>query len=75
VICRRFEGAAYKAPPPPALPDFRVKENPPFTYTGVDFAVFRRESTSSKVCLFTCCVTRAIHLELVPDLFASTFIH
>ena len=26
------------------------------------------------ICLFTCAVTRAIHLELVPDLRASTFI-
>ena len=38
VICRRFEGPAYKPPPPPPLPIFRVSESPPFTYVGVDFA-------------------------------------
>ena len=37
VLCRRFEGLAYKAPPPLPLPACRVKEEPPF-YTGVDFA-------------------------------------
>ena len=33
-------------------------------------------SKSNKVwiCLFTCCVTRAVHLELVLDLSAVTFI-
>ena len=25
--------------------------------------------------LNTCCVTRAVHLELVPDMMAQTFIH
>ena len=38
VICRRFEGLPYNSPPPPPLPDFRVKEQPAFTYAGVDFA-------------------------------------
>ena len=32
VLCRR----PYKAPPPPPLPELRVKEEPPFTYVGVD---------------------------------------
>ena len=54
---------------------------PPFTSTAVDFAgpVYIRNqgaSTSNKVwiCLFTCCVTRAVHLELVLDLPAVTFV-
>lgn len=34
---------------------------------GVDFA------GSFYVTLFTCCMTRAVHLELVEDLLASTF--
>ena len=38
VICRRFEGRALQAPPPPPLPPFREKEEPPFSFTGVDFA-------------------------------------
>ena len=33
-------------------------------------------SEGSKVwlCLYTCCVTRAVHLDLVPDMTATTFI-
>ena len=35
VICRRAEGKAYAAPPPPDLPEFRDFA---FTNCGVDFA-------------------------------------
>ena len=69
----------YRHPPPPPLPLFRVDKAPPFTYTGVDFAgplYLKGASTSPKVwiCLFTCCVTRAVHLDLVQDLSTSSFI-
>ena len=69
VICRKLEGRPYQAPPPPS----------PFTYTGVDFVkplyVKNHSGTQQKVwiCLYTCCVTRAIHLDLVPSLTASSF--
>ena len=81
VLCRRFEGAPFRGPPPPPLPDFRVKKKPPFSYTGVDFAgPFHVRSfgltNSDKVwiCLFTCLVVRAVHLETVTDLSTETFI-
>ena len=78
-ICRRHGGGPYRAPKPPPLPSFRVDEAPPFTYTGVDFAgplYLKGDLDVSKVwiCLFTCCVTRAIHLDLVQDLSAPSFI-
>uniref|UniRef100_A0A1X7U6S4 Integrase catalytic domain-containing protein n=1 Tax=Amphimedon queenslandica TaxID=400682 RepID=A0A1X7U6S4_AMPQE len=38
VVCRKIEGQHYSAPDPPPLPAFRVSENPPFNYIGVDFA-------------------------------------
>jgi len=38
VICRRLEGPPCPMPPAPSLPEFRVREAPAFTYTGVDFA-------------------------------------
>ena len=81
VTCRRFEGRPFHGPPPPPLPPFRVKEEPPFSCTAVDFAgplhvkthgVTR--SCKTWICLYTCCVTRAVHLEVVPDLSTSTFI-
>ena len=82
VTCRKLEGPSYKAVPPPPLPEFRVTESPPFAYSGVDFAgpLYIKQGDlsdgSSKVwiALFTCCVTRAVHLELVPDLTAQTFL-
>lgn len=62
--CREHEGAPFNGPPPPPLPEFRIKEDPAFTYTGVDFAgpLFVHNRTlngGSKVwiCLFTYLVT------------------
>ena len=81
IICRKLEGPPYALPPPPPLPDFRVTEQPPFMYTGVDFAgplYIKTQGliTSKKVwiCLFTCCVIRAVHLDIVPDLTTDSFI-
>ena len=80
-VCKKHEGAPFDGPPPPPLPEFRIKENPAFTYTGADFAgpLFVRNHSSSSstkvwICLFTCLVTRAIHLDVVSDLLTETFI-
>lgn len=79
-ICKRIEGRPYRAPPPPPLPTYRVQEAPPFTVTGVDFAgplyIRSPDGIQRKVwiCLYTCCVVRAVHLELVPDMSAPTFL-
>ena len=50
-------------------------------YTGVDFAgplYIKTQGlfTMKKpwICLFTCCATRAVHLEIVPDLTADSFL-
>ena len=80
VICRRFEGLPFNPPPPPPLPDFRVREQPAFTYAGVDFAgpLYTRDKVANKskvwICLYTCCAIRAVHLELVPDMTTEAFI-
>ena len=80
-VCKKYEGAPFEGPPPPPLPEFRVKEDPAITCTGVDFAgpLFVRNghsNGSSKVwiCVFTCLVTRAIHLDIVCDLSTDTFL-
>lgn len=86
VICRKFEGVPFKPQSSPDLPDMRVADAPPFTYTGVDFAgplyvtslrdPQSNESVSEKVyiCLFTCASTRAVHLELTRDLGVNSFL-
>ena len=81
VICQRFEGAAYKPPLPPPLPDFRVREEPPFTHTRLDFTgpLYVKtngiaQSRKVWICLFTCCIVRAVHLDIVPDMSIYTSI-
>ena len=61
------------------LPADRVTPAPPFAVSGVDFAGplfvdYNGERTKSYIALFTCAVTRAVHLELVLGLGASDFI-
>ena len=79
-VCKKFQGKPYKTQPPPPLPGCRVKEAPTFTYIGLDYlGPLYVRSTSEKdqkvwICLFTCCVTRAVHFEVVPNLTAAAFL-
>ena len=81
VTCRKLKGKSYSSPPTAALPEFRVREAPPFSRVGVDFAgpLYVKSKTGGMekvyIALFSCCVTRAIHLELVEDLSAAAFRH
>ena len=81
--CKKLDGRPYNAPPQPPLPDFRVSDEMAFTQVGVDFAgpVYLKDvySKSKKVykayiAIFTCASSRAVHLELVPDLSTGTFL-
>lgn len=61
------------------LPRDRVRESPPFEVTGVDFAgpLYVKSSGQPKkayIALFTCAVTRAVHLELVSDQTTESFL-
>ncbi|XP_063436092.1 uncharacterized protein LOC134717532 [Mytilus trossulus] len=80
VTCRKVIGKSYPAPEIPPLPKERVQDATPFSITGVDFTgaltTRNRHNEESKVyiCLFTCAVTRAVHLELVYDLSEESFL-
>ena len=77
MVCKRLSSKPYNVPPEPPLPSFRVREVPPFTYVGVDYAgplFLKGSETKVWISLFACCVTRAIHLELVLDMTADSFI-
>ena len=75
-VRRKLEGRPYEAPKAADLPGFRVRERVAFSKTGVDFAgpLFLKDGDggTSKVyiTLFTCCVSRAVYLDLVRDLLA-----
>jgi hypothetical protein len=83
VICRRLRSMPQQQRMAD-LPADRLEESPPFTNTGVDlFGPFsvtdgvttRRTNSTKKVwgVLFTCLVSRAIHIETVPGLDTSSF--
>ena len=79
MTCKKVGGKSYDAPPMASLPEFRVRESFPFSKVGVDFAGplhvkdKTKEMNKVYIALFTCCVTRAVHLELVEDLTSQTF--
>ncbi|XP_053403036.1 uncharacterized protein LOC123546131 [Mercenaria mercenaria] len=80
VTCRKVTSSPYRVPDPPPLPSDRVKHAPPFTVTGIDFTgaltVKASDGNLQKayICLFTCANTRAIHLEIVPNMTVDSFI-
>ncbi|XP_060756589.1 uncharacterized protein LOC132867628 [Neoarius graeffei] len=77
-ICRRLKLKPVQQVTAP-LPRDRVTESPPFEVTGVDFAgpLYVKCSGQPKkayIALFTCAVTRAVHLELVSDQTTENFL-
>jgi hypothetical protein len=72
LIWTQFSRKPYDQPTGP-LSVYRCTMSPPFDVTGVDFAGpvhLRGSNAKSWICLFTCAVTRALHLELVQTLTA-----
>ena len=62
------------------LPKERVEvDKPPFTYVGVDYfgpmqVKYRRGTVKRYGCIFTCLVTRAVHLEVAHSLDSNSFL-
>ena len=57
---------------PPPLPVHRLREAPPFKVTGIEylghlFVRARGKSKKSWIFPYTCCVIRAVHLDVVTD--------
>ena len=83
VTCKKLQGRAYSSPPTLPLPAFRVSEEMAFSKVGVDFAgplyvkniyLSKGEMYKHYIPLLTCPSTRALHLELTPDLSANSFL-
>ena len=69
-------------PRPPRMADLprdRLLVSPPFTKVGVDYfgplhVKYGRKHLKRYICLFTCLVTRAVHLEVAFSLETDSFI-
>lgn len=76
LTCKRFSvrpGQCEFAP----LPADRVQESKPFSIIGCDFAgpLYVKDDLEKRyILLFTCAVTRAVHIELVNSLSTSEFL-
>ena len=57
------------------LPEDRIKAAPPFTNVGIDFAgpLYSKDS-GENIDVFTCAVTRVVHLELRCDMTTERFL-
>ena len=79
-ICKKHGGRPYATPESAPLPKVRVQDVSPFTITGVDFtgALYVKQCNGEEskvyICLFTCVMSRAVHLEVVTDPSVPTFL-
>ena len=77
--CKRFQAVAVAAPPPGLLPPERTEGLSPFEVVSVDFAGPIRHRVSSRaegkayLALYGCSLTRAMYLEILPNLETTTF--
>ena len=76
VVCQRYDSRLLDQSTAP-LPENRVAKSPPFAIVGLDNAgpLYCSDLPDQKlyILLFTCAVTRAIHLELVDNLSSDEF--
>ena len=75
IICKRQNAKRIEVDPP-TLPIHRVRDAAVFEVTGVDFAgpLFLRGQQKSWICLYTCAIYRAVHLELVSSMSTRGFV-
>ena len=83
LICKRLEGPPYGNPEAPPLPEFRLSNDFAFSKIGVDYAgpmyvkdIYSPSQDMHKVyiSLYTCSSSRALHLDLVPDMSSEAFV-
>ncbi len=80
VLCKGIQGLSCGAPQQSQLPELRVYPDHSFSSVGIDFAgplcinCSSGEATKTYVALFTCGTSRAVHLELAPDLTSEKFL-
>ncbi|VDK17639.1 unnamed protein product [Anisakis simplex] len=76
--CKRWQAKPFKLPEMPSHPGIRVRQSQPFQSIGLDYLgpiTIKKgvEPIKRWIALFTCLTTRAVHLEVVHDLSAESF--
>ena len=77
--CKRFQGVAQATPPPGLLPTERTEGSGAFEIIGVDLAGPNKYRKSPRIegkaylVLHACSLSRAIHLEVLPNQETTTF--
>ena len=77
--CKCFQAVALAVPPPGLLRPERREGSSPFEVVGVDFACpikYRKSSLAegkAYLVLYACSLTRALYLEILPNLETTTF--
>ncbi|GFQ90314.1 integrase catalytic domain-containing protein [Trichonephila clavata] len=79
LICKKYNAKLADQLSGGQLPRDRITQSPPFQIVGIDFtgAILvkdNQETHKSYVSLFTCAVTRAVHLELISDMSTKCFL-
>ena len=80
-VCKNFHVKSYQVPHKGLLPADRTNLDLPFKIIGTDYAgPFLWKSKGKKerkvyLLLFTCSLSRAIHLEVPPNQITQEFIH
>ena len=78
-----IEGRSYGVPLTPPLPPFRLSDEFVFTKTELDYAgqlfvkdIYCKAGKMNMACiaLYTCASSRAVHLDLVPELSSEAFL-
>ena len=78
--CKKFQVTAFSNPPVGNLPTDRTEGSSPFEVVGLDFAgsigykLKTKKEGKAYILLFACSLTRAVHLELLPNQTAEEFI-
>ena len=78
--CQRFRAQAFSCPPPGNLPRNRTEGRMPFQVVGVDYAGPLKYCKKAKaegkayVLLYACSLTRALFLDLLPNLETTEFL-
>ena len=78
--CKRFQAVALATPPLGQLPLERTRGSGAFEVVGVDFACpikylkLSRKEGKAYLVLFACRLSRALYLEVLPNLETATFL-